>query len=109
MHLDGSKTNLCLCMTVIIQQILVFCQESYGSSNPPPIGIGIMWCIVLYVMQVASTLFMQQYFQLSAITGLMCRTVLISSIYQKSMMLSGKARMVCTINVLNVSKIYITH
>jgi len=78
---------------LIIQQILVFCQESYGSSNPPPIGIGIMWCIVLYVMQVASTLFMQQYFQLSAITGLMCRTVLISSIYQKSMMLSGKARM----------------
>lgn len=52
-----------------------------------------MWCIVLYVMQVASTLFMQQYFQLSAITGLMARTVLISSIYQKSMVLSGKARM----------------
>ncbi|KAI9280863.1 P-loop containing nucleoside triphosphate hydrolase protein [Umbelopsis sp. AD052] len=78
---------------LVIQQILQFCQESYGSSNPPPIGTGIMWCIVLYVMQVASTIFMQQYFQLSAITGLMCRTVLISSIYQKSMVLSGKARM----------------
>jgi hypothetical protein len=51
-------------------------------------------------MQVASTIFMQQYFQLSAITGLMCRTVLISSIYQKSMVLSGKARMVSTWQLL---------
>lgn len=87
-------------LAVVIQQILQFCQESYGSSNPPPIGTGIMWCIILYVMQVASTIFMQQYFQLSAITGLMCRTVLISSIYQKSMVLSGKARMVSTWQLL---------
>lgn len=85
--------TLSITSPLIIQEILQFCQESYGNPDPPPIGMGIMWCIVLYVMQVASTLFMQQYFQLSAITGLMARTVLISSIYQKSMVLSGKARM----------------
>ncbi|OZJ01918.1 hypothetical protein BZG36_05007 [Bifiguratus adelaidae] len=78
---------------LLVNSILSFGQASYYGPNPPPVGLGYMYCVILYAMQCLSSLFNHHNFQNSMITGFSVRTVLITSLYRKSLRLSGKARM----------------
>jgi ATP-binding cassette subfamily C (CFTR/MRP) protein 1 len=64
-------------------------------ASPTPY-MGYLLTVILFVMQMGSTFFINYYFYYSMETGFLIRTALITKIYRKAMMLSGKARSMFT-------------
>jgi len=85
---------------LILQLILKFAQKSWDNQKnleeAPKSSIGFWFATILFVMQMTSTVFMNLYFYNSMETGFLIRTALITAIYRKAMMLSGKARNIFT-------------
>ncbi|TNY22115.1 P-loop containing nucleoside triphosphate hydrolase protein [Rhodotorula diobovata] len=61
-----------------------------------PIGVGVGLAFGLWGMQIAASLCLHTFFQHSAGTGVLARAALITSLYRKALVLSGKARTVIT-------------
>lgn len=77
-----------------------FTQESWmtkgtNEASPKPY-MGYLLSVILFIMQMGSTLFVNYYFYYSMEIGVLIRTALITAIYRKAMMLSGKARSMFT-------------
>lgn len=62
----------------------------------PNVGNGVGLAIGLWLMQLVTAFCIHQFFVRSAGTGVLARAALITSIYRKSMVLSGKARITIT-------------
>ncbi|KAF9203578.1 hypothetical protein BGZ49_006268 [Haplosporangium sp. Z 27] len=81
---------------LVTKAIITFVQTSvFNRANgvaPPPLWHGILMAIALYAMGVLSTLSLHQFWQRSTSTGVGIRTVLITSIYRKGLVLSSKAK-----------------
>lgn len=58
--------------------------------SPPNVGRGVGLAIGLWLMQLVTALSVHQFFVRSAGTGVLARAALITSIYRKAMVLSGK-------------------
>ncbi|GBB94362.1 hypothetical protein RclHR1_02340019 [Rhizophagus clarus] len=85
---------------LILQVILTFAQESWMARNnkdaSPTSSLGYSLAVILFIMQMGSTFCSNFYFYNSMETGFLVRTALITIIYRKAMMLSGKARSMFT-------------
>ncbi|CAB4387319.1 unnamed protein product [Rhizophagus irregularis] len=85
---------------LILQLILQFAQESWMTKDAkdasPKSYWGYWFSVILFIMQMSSTLFINSYFYYSMEVGILIRTALITAIYRKAMMLSGKARSMFT-------------
>ncbi|KAF9120571.1 hypothetical protein BGW39_011263 [Mortierella sp. 14UC] len=61
-------------------------------QEPPPLWHGILMAIGLYLMGILASLALHQFWQRSTSTGVGIRTVLITTIYRKGLLLSSKAK-----------------
>lgn len=87
---------------LVTKQLINFSTQSYGAYQGvpgyvmPPVGTGIGLALGLWAMQVVYALCTHQFFVRSAGAGVLTRAALIASIYRKSIVLSGKARVTTT-------------
>ncbi|KAF0384836.1 ABC transporter [Gigaspora margarita] len=81
---------------LVIQEILIFSMSSFyanvNNTNAPPISNGFILATILYIMQMGSTFFSIWCLWGTDQTGFKTRTILITTIYRKAMVLSNKAR-----------------
>ncbi|KAF9086556.1 hypothetical protein BGX27_003172, partial [Mortierella sp. AM989] len=81
---------------LVTKAIINFVQDSVNDrvrgQEPPPLWHGILMAIGLYLMGVTSTIALHQFWQRSTGVGVGIRTVLITTIYRKSLVLSSKAK-----------------
>ncbi|KAJ1988448.1 hypothetical protein GGI25_005269 [Coemansia spiralis] len=87
----------------LIQDILQFTQPvllshligfvaSHATDNPQPVSYGLFYAVAMFVCQFVLTIFLHQYSQLAAITGMNVKASLISTIYKKVLRLSNDTR-----------------
>jgi ATP-binding cassette subfamily C (CFTR/MRP) protein 1 len=67
-------------------------QRSVPGYTVPPIGRGVGAAIGLFLMQIVSSLCMHNFFYRTMEVGVLSRGALISTIYRRAMVLSGKSR-----------------
>ncbi|KAF9352484.1 hypothetical protein BGX26_009716 [Mortierella sp. AD094] len=81
---------------LVTKAIITFVTKSVldraNGAEPPPLWHGILMAIALYIMGVCSTLALHQFWQRSTSTGVGIRTILITTIYRKGLVLSSKAK-----------------
>lgn len=95
--------DMCQVLSPLVTKALInFSTQSYYANQgypgfvKPEIGVGVGLAIGLWLMQIVYSLATNQFFARSATTGVLARGALISSVYRKAMVLSGKARVVAT-------------
>jgi ATP-binding cassette subfamily C (CFTR/MRP) protein 1 len=87
---------------LVTKALINFATQSYYAYRGvpgftmPPVGTGIGLAFGLWAMQVIYALSIAQFFTRAAGVGVSARTALIASIYRKSIVLSGKARVTST-------------
>nr|CRX78939.1 hypothetical protein ls5930a1_00008 [Leucosporidium scottii] len=87
---------------LVTKALINFGTEAYYAHRnvpgytAPNVGRGVGLAIGLWLMQLVTALCIHQFFVRSAGTGVLARAALITSIYRKSMVLSGKARITIT-------------
>ncbi|TPX31925.1 hypothetical protein SmJEL517_g04837 [Synchytrium microbalum] len=77
---------------LLLAQIIIFVQKSATSPNPPPLYMGFVWVIVLFVLQIMSAVFQNRFQVLSAGHGMAVRATLTSVVYKKALRLSAVSR-----------------
>ncbi|KAF1957365.1 hypothetical protein CC80DRAFT_42988 [Byssothecium circinans] len=73
-------------------RLLITFVASHGTDNPQPIMRGAAIAIAMFVVSVAQTALLHQYFQRSFETGMRIKSSLTASIYSKSTRLSNEGR-----------------
>ncbi|CAG8547028.1 11089_t:CDS:10 [Funneliformis mosseae] len=81
---------------LFVQLLLKFAQDSWNNKDDrdasPNSSIGFLFTVIIFVMQIGSTLFSNLYFYNAMEVGFLVRSAMITAIYRKAMLLSGKAR-----------------
>lgn len=88
---------------LVIKQIIRFGQARYAYhqdptgyvaalGQPPPIGHGIGYAFLLFIMQALTSLFTHQFFFRSMSVGVYSRSALIAAIFKRSTQMNGKDR-----------------
>ncbi|CAI2164333.1 9655_t:CDS:10 [Funneliformis geosporum] len=81
---------------LFVQLLLKFAQESWMNKDnreaSPNSSTGFLYTVIIFVLQMGSTFFVNLYFYSSMEVGFLVRTAMITAIYRKAMVLSGKAR-----------------
>ncbi|CAG8778327.1 23794_t:CDS:10, partial [Gigaspora margarita] len=76
--------------------ILEFVADAYyanfNNGVQPPAYVGYTLIVVMFLMQMSATILQNLYFYWGMETGILSRTILITAIYRKALVLSGKAR-----------------
>ncbi|RCI02867.1 hypothetical protein CU098_008807, partial [Rhizopus stolonifer] len=70
---------------------------SYLSDTPEPGYRGAFIALAMFITAIAQTMFVQQYFHLCFTTGMRLRAALVTSIYQKTLVLSNSSRQQSTV------------
>ncbi|KAM0788854.1 hypothetical protein ACM66B_002939 [Microbotryomycetes sp. NB124-2] len=87
---------------LVTKALILFSTDAYYSHRgvpgytPKSVGYGVGLCFVLWAMQIIYALCIHQFFVRSAGCGVLARGALITAIYRKAMVLSGKARVTIT-------------
>ncbi|CAG8704303.1 27994_t:CDS:2, partial [Dentiscutata erythropus] len=85
---------------LILKLLLNFVTEAYTSnfdSGPqPPVYVGYLLAVAMFLMQMSVTVLQNLYFYFSMETGVLTRSILITAIYRKALVISGKARSLFT-------------
>ncbi|CAG8831802.1 26708_t:CDS:2, partial [Racocetra persica] len=85
---------------LILKLILNFVSDAYfanfSNGVQPHAHVGYLLIIALFLMQLCGNLLLNFYFYCGAETGFLSRTILITAIYRKALVLSGKARSLFT-------------
>ncbi|CAG8651559.1 27572_t:CDS:10, partial [Gigaspora margarita] len=80
----------------ILRFILKFVADAYyanfNNGVQPPAHVGYTLIVVMFLMQMSATILQNLYFYWGMETGILSRTILITAIYRKTLVLSGKAR-----------------
>ncbi|RIB18714.1 P-loop containing nucleoside triphosphate hydrolase protein [Gigaspora rosea] len=80
----------------ILRFILKFVTDAYyanfNSGVQPPAHVGYTLIVIMFLMQMSATISQNLYFYWGMETGILSRTILITAIYRKALVLSGKAR-----------------
>ncbi|KAF0540793.1 ABC transporter [Gigaspora margarita] len=80
----------------ILRFILKFVADAYyanfNNGVQPPAHVGYTLIVIMFLMQMSATISQNLYFYLGMETGILSRTILITAIYRKALVLSGKAR-----------------
>ncbi|CAG8733244.1 36712_t:CDS:10 [Gigaspora margarita] len=76
--------------------ILKFVSDAYfanlNNDVQPPAHIGYLLIVVMFLMEMGASMLFSTYFYYALELGFLSRTILITTIYQKALVLSGKAR-----------------
>ncbi|CAG8806639.1 21382_t:CDS:2, partial [Gigaspora rosea] len=76
--------------------ILRFVADAYyanfNNGVQPPAHVGYKLIVIMFLMQMSATILQNLYFYWGMETGILSRTILITAIYRKALVLSGKAR-----------------
>lgn len=70
---------------------------SYNSDEPQPAYRGVMIAVGMFITAICQTMFLHQYFQRCFMTGMRLRAALVTSIYQKTLVLSNASRQKSTV------------
>lgn len=87
---------------LVTKELIKFSTSAYYAHRGVPgyeaksVGYGVGLCFVLWFMQVVYAFCLAQFFTRSAGTGVLARGALITAVYRKAMVLSGKARVTIT-------------
>ncbi|CAG8602800.1 21542_t:CDS:10 [Gigaspora margarita] len=85
---------------LVLKLILNYVTEAYypnlNNGVQPPDYIGYVLIVALFLMQMGVTIFTNLYFYFGMETGILVRSILITTIYRKALVLSGKARSLFT-------------
>ncbi|KAF0367633.1 ABC transporter [Gigaspora margarita] len=85
---------------LVLKLILNYVTEAYypnlNNGVQPPDYIGYVLIVALFLMQMGVTIFTNLYFYFGMETGILARSILITTIYRKALVLSGKARSLFT-------------
>lgn len=89
---------------LVVKQIIKFGQLRYEAHNdplgymarhggpPPPVGHGIGYAFLLFIMQMLASIFTHQFFFRSMSVGIYSRSALIASIFKRSTKMNAKDR-----------------
>ncbi|CAG8496995.1 12244_t:CDS:2 [Dentiscutata heterogama] len=85
---------------LILKLILNFVTEAYTSNfvngSQPPAYVGYLLAVSMFLMQMCVTILQNLYFYFAMETGVLSRSILITAIYRKALVISGKARSLFT-------------
>ncbi|KAF0492846.1 ABC transporter [Gigaspora margarita] len=85
---------------LILRLILKFVSDAYSANLnndvQPPAHIGYLLIVVMFLMEMGASMLFSTYFYYALELGFLSRTILITTIYQKALVLSGKARSLFT-------------
>jgi ATP-binding cassette subfamily C (CFTR/MRP) protein 1 len=70
---------------------------SYNSDEPQPAYRGVLIAVAMFLTAICQTMFLHQYFQRCFMTGMRLRAALVTSIYQKTLVLSNASRQKSTV------------
>ncbi|CAG8727944.1 8123_t:CDS:2, partial [Racocetra persica] len=76
---------------LVLKLLLNFVSEAYYGLDPP-VHIGYVLAVGMFLMQMVATVLQNLYFYYAMETGFLSRTILITAIYRKALVISGKAR-----------------
>jgi ATP-binding cassette subfamily C (CFTR/MRP) protein 1 len=83
---------------LFLNEVVDFAAESYAAEQNgeplPDVGFGYAMVVGLFVMQMVGSMSIHWYFHKASRVGISVRTILTTSIYRKSLVLSSKARQV---------------
>lgn len=82
---------------------------SYNSDEPQPAYRGVMIAIGMFFTAICQTMFLHQYFQRCFMTGMRLRAALVTSIYQKTLVLSNASRQKSTVGEVILFVYYFKH
>ncbi len=71
--------------------------NSYNSDEPQPAYRGMVIAVGMFITAICQTMFLHQYFQRCFMTGMRLRAALVTSIYQKTLVLSNASRQKSTV------------
>ena len=81
---------------MLLKKLMVWV-TSYNSDTPEPAYRGILIAIAMFLTAICQTMFLHQYFQRCFSTGMRLRAALVTSIYQKTLVLSNASRQKSTV------------
>ncbi|CAG8440521.1 10797_t:CDS:10 [Scutellospora calospora] len=85
---------------LFLKALLNFVTQAYYANiqndEQPPTYFGYILIVIMFLMQMGATIFQNQFFYHSMETGFLSHTILINAIYQKALVISGKARSLFT-------------
>lgn len=81
---------------------------SYNSEEPQPAYRGVMIAVGMFLTAICQTMFLHQYFQRCFMTGMRLRAALVTSIYQKTLVLSNASRQKSTVGEVILFVYYLT-
>ncbi|KAI9331615.1 P-loop containing nucleoside triphosphate hydrolase protein [Obelidium mucronatum] len=80
------------CGSPLVLQVLIKYIQASGGPNPPPLSLGFVYVIALFVMGMVGSTCNQFYFSRANAYGMSARGTLTAAIYRKSLRLSGASR-----------------
>ncbi|KAI7889943.1 multi drug resistance-associated protein MRP [Mucor mucedo] len=81
----------------LLLKILMKWVTSYNSDEPQPAYRGVFIAVAMFFTAICQTMFLHQYFQRCFMTGMRLRAALVTSIYQKTLVLSNASRQKSTV------------
>ncbi|KAF1798871.1 P-loop containing nucleoside triphosphate hydrolase protein [Mucor lusitanicus] len=81
---------------MLLKKLMVWV-TSYNSEYPEPAYRGVLIAIAMFITAICQTMFLHQYFQRCFSTGMRLRAALVTSIYQKTLVLSNASRQKSTV------------
>lgn len=75
---------------------------SYNSDEPQPAYRGVFIAVAMFFTAICQTMFLHQYFQRCFMTGMRLRAALVTSIYQKTLVLSNASRQKSTVGEVKI-------
>ncbi|OLY85367.1 Metal resistance protein YCF1 [Smittium mucronatum] len=76
---------------VILKKLLAFVKD-YTEGKNKSISYGFYYSAAMFLLSIAQTTILHQYFSLAMLTGVGIRSSLVSAIYKKTMLMSSKSR-----------------
>ncbi|CEP11799.1 hypothetical protein [Parasitella parasitica] len=81
---------------MLLKKLMIWV-TSYNSDLPEPAYRGVLIAIAMFLTAICQTMFLHQYFQRCFSTGMRLRAALVTSIYQKTLVLSNASRQKSTV------------
>lgn len=81
---------------MLLKKLMVWV-TSYNSEHPEPAYRGVLIAVAMFLTAICQTMFLHQYFQRCFSTGMRLRAALVTSIYQKTLVLSNASRQKSTV------------
>ncbi|KAJ3207721.1 Multidrug resistance-associated protein 1, partial [Entophlyctis luteolus] len=84
--------DMCNCAAPLVLQVIINYISDSGGPNPPPLYLGFLYALGLFIMNMVASTCVQFFFSRAVAYGMTIRATLTGTIYRKALRLSGAER-----------------